>query len=40
LALFANYVKLWKDIAFIFTLILNIFIIGSFSDSYGDRMEG
>jgi hypothetical protein len=40
IALFANYVKLWKDLAFGFTLILNLFIIGSFSDHYGDRLNG
>lgn len=39
LALFANYVKLWKDLAFIFTLLLNLFIIGSFAEIDGDRME-
>lgn len=39
IAIFANYVKLWKDLAYIFTLLLNLFIIGSFSNRYGDRME-
>ncbi|CAD8068825.1 unnamed protein product [Paramecium sonneborni] len=33
LALFANYVKLWKDLAFLFTLLLNLFIIGSFAQN-------
>ena len=31
LALFANYVKLWKDIAFILSVLINIFIICSYS---------
>jgi len=39
IALFANYVKLWKDLAFIFTLIINLFIVGSFSEKFGDRMH-
>jgi hypothetical protein len=38
LALFVNYVKLWKDLAFIFTIVLNIFIIFSFSDKFGSRL--
>jgi len=38
LAIFANYVKLWKDLAFIFTIILNIFILMSYSTLYGSRM--
>ena len=32
LTLFAKYVKLWKDLAFLLTLVLNIFIIFSYSD--------
>lgn len=39
-ALFANYVNLWKDIAFLLSLLLNLFIITSFSTYFGDRMEG
>ncbi|EGR27735.1 MIR domain protein [Ichthyophthirius multifiliis] len=39
LALFANYVKLWKDLAFIMTIILNIFILFTFTDAYGDRFS-
>ncbi|KAL4462524.1 hypothetical protein ABPG74_000354 [Tetrahymena malaccensis] len=31
LALFANYVKLWKDLSFYISLVLNFFIIFSFS---------
>ncbi|CAD8103545.1 unnamed protein product [Paramecium sonneborni] len=39
LALFANYVKLWKDLAFLFTLLLNLFIIGSFAENdSGNRL--
>ncbi|CAD8132784.1 unnamed protein product [Paramecium pentaurelia] len=39
LALFANYVKLWKDLAFLFTLLLNLFIIGSFAkNDSGNRL--
>ncbi|CAD8059333.1 unnamed protein product [Paramecium primaurelia] len=39
LALFANYVKLWKDLAFLFTLLLNLFIIGSFAvNESGNRI--
>jgi inositol 1,4,5-triphosphate receptor type 1/inositol 1,4,5-triphosphate receptor type 3 len=30
IAIFANYVILWKDLAFLLTLLLNIFIILSF----------
>lgn len=32
LAIFANYVILWKDLAFILTLLLNLLIILSFFD--------
>lgn len=39
-ALFANYVNLWKDIAFLLSLLLNLFIVTSFSTYFGDRMEG
>lgn len=39
LSMFANYVKLWKDLAFIFSLIINLFIFLSFSDKFGDRMS-
>ena len=40
LAIFANYEKLWKDLAFIFTIVLNILIIGSFAlIDGGDRMN-
>lgn len=38
-ALIANYDKLWKDLAFLFTVILNIMIIGSFGMSNGHRTE-
>lgn len=38
MALFANYVKLWKDLAFILTLVLNLFILLSYSVVYGDRL--
>ena len=30
MAIFANYVILWKDLAFLLTLLLNVFIILSF----------
>lgn len=33
---FANYIQLWKDIAYYLTLILNLFIISSFAISNGD----
>jgi inositol 1,4,5-triphosphate receptor type 1/inositol 1,4,5-triphosphate receptor type 3 len=34
-------VKLWKDLAFLFTLLLNLFIIGSFAeDADGNRLTG
>ena len=39
-ALFANYVSLWRDIAFIFTIILNLFIISSYNTDKGDRFSG
>ena len=32
IAIFANYVILWKDLAFLVTLLLNLFIILSFYD--------
>ena len=32
IAIFANYVILWKDLAFILTLLLNLFIILSYYD--------
>ena len=35
LALFANFVDLWKDLSFIMTLIINFVILASFSDSFG-----
>lgn len=35
LALFANYVKLWKDMSFFISLVLNIFIMGSFNTLQG-----
>lgn len=28
---FANYIQLWKDLAFYLTLVINIIILGSFS---------
>lgn len=28
---FASYIQLWKDLSYYLTLILNIFIIGSFA---------
>ena len=33
IAIFANYVILWKDLAFILTLLLNLFIILSYADN-------
>ena len=33
IAIFANYVVLWKDLAFLMTLVLNIVIIASFFDN-------
>ncbi|KRW98864.1 MIR motif [Pseudocohnilembus persalinus] len=36
LAIFANYVKLWKDLAFILTLLLNVFILLSYSSVFPD----
>lgn len=39
LSLFAKYDKLWKDLAFIFTIMLNFFILLSYSTVFGDRME-
>ncbi|KRX08878.1 MIR motif [Pseudocohnilembus persalinus] len=41
LALLANYDKLWKDLAFLFTIIINIFILTSFSTKFStDRLYG
>ena len=31
LAIFANFDKLWKDIAFLLTIVLNVFVIFSFN---------
>ncbi|CAD8210359.1 unnamed protein product [Paramecium octaurelia] len=45
IAIFANYVILWKDLAFILTLLLNLFIILSYADNEktgqqtGDEVE-
>lgn len=38
-AIFANYVKLWKDIAFILSIVLNIFILMSYSSVFGSRIN-
>lgn len=38
LAIFANNVKLWKDIAYILTILLNIMIMLTYSNVFGDRM--
>jgi len=35
-ALFAKYVILWKDLSFLLTLILNLFVILSFYEGDGD----
>lgn len=37
LSLFANYVELWKDIAFILTILLNLFNLFTFTSKFGDR---
>ena len=34
-----KFVKLWSDTAFISTLILNLFLFLSFSNSFGDRLH-
>ncbi|EGR30673.1 MIR domain protein [Ichthyophthirius multifiliis] len=39
IALFANYVNLWKQLTFTLTLILNIFILISFNSDYEDRIN-
>lgn len=39
IAIFANYVVLWKDLAFILTLLLNLFIILSYSDSNPNEIQ-
>lgn len=36
-ALFANHVKLWKDLAFVCTLLLNFFILFSYSGAEQDE---
>lgn len=36
-AILANYVSMWKDIGFLMTIILNVFIFLSFSDRFNDR---
>ena len=38
LTFFGQYVKLFKDLAFLFTLIINLIIFLSFGNKYGDRM--
>lgn len=37
IAILANYVSMWKDIGFVMTILLNIFIFLSFSNRFGDR---
>ncbi|EGR27978.1 hypothetical protein IMG5_185610 [Ichthyophthirius multifiliis] len=37
-SIFANYVDMWRDIAFILTIILNAFIIISYSEFNNDRI--
>ncbi|KAL4438400.1 hypothetical protein ABPG74_009439 [Tetrahymena malaccensis] len=37
ISLFANYVKLWKDVAFMLTIVLNIFNLLTFTSKFGDR---
>lgn len=37
LSLFANYVQLWKDVAFILTILLNLFNLFTFTSAFGDR---
>ena len=39
LAIFANYVILWKDLAFLMTLLLNMFIILGFYDGKAELSE-
>lgn len=39
IAIFANYVILWKDLAFILTLLLNLFIILSYADNESTRSQ-
>lgn len=39
LTFFGHYVKLWKELSFMLTLILNLFIFFSYSTKYGDRMQ-
>lgn len=38
-ALFANYVSLWRDIAFIFTILLNLVIVASYNTDKGPRFN-
>ena len=38
LSIFANYVKLWEDLAFILTLLLNMLVLVSFSTIWSDRL--
>lgn len=37
IAIFANYVVLWRDLAFILTILLNLFIILSYQDPDGSN---
>ena len=39
LAVFANYVNLWKDLAFTVAIVVNFLIIGSYSGYFGDDSE-
>lgn len=39
IAMFANYVDLWRDLAFLLTIVLNIFILMAF-DSKNGSIEG
>lgn len=39
MALLTNHVVLWRELAFILTLFLNLFILFSFNDEAGDRVQ-
>lgn len=39
LSLFANYVELWKDVAFILTILLNLFNLFTYTSAFGDRFN-
>ena len=40
LGIFANYVVLWKDLAYYITILINVFILGSFTKKNVDEDEG